>query len=177
MAFRCLHCGGCCENNATHINLTLGDISRFSEITCKSTEDLFREGSIGLMPFQTTEDPDIFEIELGLKIPCRFRKGKRCMIYGARPLNCRLFPFWIINLVMGLTAMRLVTFYWVSQVGMLPGTMVYVNAGKELAKIDSLSWIMSPGLIVSFVLIGIFPIAVKKVMALYRKKAGKTQTA
>jgi len=88
-----------------------------------------------------------------------------------------LFPFWMINLIMGLTGMRLVTFYWVSQVGMLPGTMVYVNAGKELAKIDSLSGIMSPGLIFSFVLIGIFPLAVKKLIALYRTKAGKARAA
>jgi uncharacterized membrane protein YdjX (TVP38/TMEM64 family) len=80
------------------------------------------------------------------------------------------FPFFVINLVMGLTKMPLRTFYLVSQVGMLAGTLVYVNAGKELAKIDSLSGILSPGLIVSFILLGIFPITVKKVMALYRAK-------
>ena len=61
----------------------------------------------------------------------------------------------MINLVLGLTKMPLRTFYWVSQVGMLPGTIVYVNAGKELAKIDSLSGILSPGLIMSFVLLGL----------------------
>jgi uncharacterized membrane protein YdjX (TVP38/TMEM64 family) len=66
--------------------------------------------------------------------------------------------------------MNLLTFYWVSQVGMLPGTMVYVNAGKELAKIDSLSGILSPGLILSFVILGIFPITVKKLLAWYKKK-------
>lgn len=79
-----------------------------------------------------------------------------------------VFPFWMINLVMGVTKMPILTFYWVSQVGMLPGTIVYVNAGKEVAKIDSLSGILSPGLIFAFVLLGIFPLAVKKML---RKRA------
>jgi uncharacterized membrane protein YdjX (TVP38/TMEM64 family) len=81
-----------------------------------------------------------------------------------------VFPFWIINLVMGVTKMPLGTFYWVSQLGMLAGTMVYVNAGKELARIDSLKGILSPGLIVSFALLGIFPIVVKKLLTLYKKR-------
>jgi uncharacterized membrane protein YdjX (TVP38/TMEM64 family) len=81
-----------------------------------------------------------------------------------------IFPFFVINLVLGLTNMNLLTFYWVSQVGMLPGTMVYVNAGKELAKIDSLSGILSPGLILSFVILGLFPITVKKLLAWYKKR-------
>jgi uncharacterized membrane protein YdjX (TVP38/TMEM64 family) len=84
-----------------------------------------------------------------------------------------VFPFFVINLVMGLTKMRLATYYWVSQVGMLPGTIVYVNAGKELAEIDSLSGILSPGLIISFVILGLFPITVKKLMGWYRNKKGK----
>ncbi|NIO17256.1 MAG: TVP38/TMEM64 family protein [Deltaproteobacteria bacterium] len=81
-----------------------------------------------------------------------------------------VFPFWMINLVMGLTKMPLRTFYWVSQVGMLAGTMVYVNAGKELAKIDSLKGILSPGLIISFVILGLFPLTVKKLMSLYKSR-------
>ena len=81
-----------------------------------------------------------------------------------------IFPFFVINLVMGLTTISLVTFYWVSQLGMLPGTMVYVNAGKELARIDSLSGILSPGLIFSFVLLGLFPLVVKKLMGWYKSK-------
>ena len=84
-----------------------------------------------------------------------------------------LFPFFVINLVMGLTTMRLVTFYWVSQIGMLPGTIVYVNAGKELGKIESLSGILSPGLIISFIILGLFPITAKKLLQLYTKKTGK----
>lgn len=81
-----------------------------------------------------------------------------------------IFPFWMINLVMGLTKIPVKTFYWVSQVGMLPGTVVYINAGKELGKIDSLKGILSPGLIISFVILGIFPITVKKLMGLYRSR-------
>ncbi len=81
-----------------------------------------------------------------------------------------VFPFWLINLLMGLTGIRLFTFYWVSQVGMLAGTMVYVNAGRELGRLDSLSGILSPGLIVSFALLGLFPIAVKKTMGWYRNR-------
>ncbi len=81
-----------------------------------------------------------------------------------------VFPFWLINLGMGLTKMPLKTFYWVSQVGMLAGTMVFVNAGKELGKIDSLSGILSPALIASFVLLGLFPIITKKLLELYKKK-------
>jgi uncharacterized membrane protein YdjX (TVP38/TMEM64 family) len=84
-----------------------------------------------------------------------------------------IFPFFVINLAMGLTTMNLLTFYWVSQMGMLPGTMVYVNAGKELAQIESLSGILSPGLIISFVILGIFPITVKKLLNFYKKKTGK----
>ena len=85
-----------------------------------------------------------------------------------------VFPFWLINLAMGLTKMPLFKFYWVSQIGMLPGTMVFVNAGKELAKIESIKGILSPSLIVSFALIGVFPIAVKKLVALYRSRMKKT---
>ena len=83
-----------------------------------------------------------------------------------------LFPFFVINLVMGLTSIRLVTYYWVSQLGMLPATIVYVNAGKELAKIDSLAGILSPRLFVSFALLGFLPILTKKLLALYQAKKG-----
>jgi dihydrolipoamide dehydrogenase len=68
------------------------------------------------------------------------------------------FPFFVINLVMGLTPIKTWTFYWVSQVGMLAGTIVYVNAGTQIAKIESLRGILSPELIISFTLLGIFPL-------------------
>lgn len=76
-----------------------------------------------------------------------------------------IFPFFIINLLMGLTPIRARTFYWVSQVGMLAGTLVYVNAGTQLAQFESLSGILSAGLILSFVLLGIFPLLARKITA------------
>ncbi|MCP5209548.1 MAG: FAD-dependent oxidoreductase [Hahellaceae bacterium] len=81
-----------------------------------------------------------------------------------------LFPFFVINLVMGLTPIRVVTFFVVSQIGMLPGTLVYVNAGTQLANIDSLSGILSPGLLFSFVLLGIFPLIANKGLAMLKEK-------
>ena len=76
-----------------------------------------------------------------------------------------LFPFFVINLVFGLTPMRARTFAWVSQVGMLAGTVVYVNAGTQLAQLESPAGILSPGLIGAFVLLGIFPLVAKRVIA------------
>jgi pyruvate/2-oxoglutarate dehydrogenase complex dihydrolipoamide dehydrogenase (E3) component/uncharacterized membrane protein YdjX (TVP38/TMEM64 family) len=73
-------------------------------------------------------------------------------------------PFFAINLAMGLTPMRAATFYWVSQAGMLAGTIVYVNAGTRLAAIESTRGILSPGLIGAFLLLGFFPLIAKKVV-------------
>jgi pyruvate/2-oxoglutarate dehydrogenase complex dihydrolipoamide dehydrogenase (E3) component/uncharacterized membrane protein YdjX (TVP38/TMEM64 family) len=81
-----------------------------------------------------------------------------------------LVPFFVINLLMGLTKMKTWTFFWVSQLGMLLGTAVFVNAGTQLAKIDSLKGILSPGLIGSFVLLGIFPIIAKKIIEGIKKR-------
>ena len=81
-----------------------------------------------------------------------------------------LFPFFLINLLMGLTALPARTFYWVSQLGMLAGTAVYVNAGTQLAQISSLRGILSPGLLLSFVLLGIFPLAAKKAIDIYKAR-------
>jgi pyruvate/2-oxoglutarate dehydrogenase complex dihydrolipoamide dehydrogenase (E3) component/uncharacterized membrane protein YdjX (TVP38/TMEM64 family) len=77
-----------------------------------------------------------------------------------------VFPFFVINLVMGLTPIGTWTFYWVSQLGMLAGTLVYVNAGTQLAQLDSLAGILSPALLGSFVLLGIFPLLAKKGVAM-----------
>ncbi|MEO5733231.1 MAG: FAD-dependent oxidoreductase [Rubrivivax sp.] len=74
-----------------------------------------------------------------------------------------VFPFFVINLVMGLTSIKARTFYWVSQLGMLAGTIVFVLAGTQLGQIDSLAGILSPGLIGAFVLLGIFPLVAKKI--------------
>lgn len=76
-----------------------------------------------------------------------------------------LFPFFVINLAMGLTNLRTFTFAWVSQLGMLLGTIVYVNAGTQLGKLESLSGILSPELIFSFVLLGVFPLIARKILA------------
>ncbi len=73
-----------------------------------------------------------------------------------------VFPFFVINLLMGLTPIRTLVYYLVSQIGMLPATMVYINAGTQLAKVESLSGILSPQLILSFALLGIFPLVAKK---------------
>ncbi|MDZ7790494.1 MAG: FAD-dependent oxidoreductase [Xanthomonadales bacterium] len=89
-----------------------------------------------------------------------------------------VFPFWVINLVMALTPIRTWTYYWVSQLGMLPATVVYVNAGTQLAQVDSIGDVLSPGLIGAFVLLGLLPLILRlilrflqarKVYAGYRK--------
>ena len=80
------------------------------------------------------------------------------------------FPFFLINLAMGLTRMRLVTFYVVSQIGMLPGTLVFVNAGTQLAAIENTGDILSPALIGSFVLLGIFPLIAKSIIGLIKRR-------
>lgn len=81
-----------------------------------------------------------------------------------------IFPFFVINLLMGLTTMPIRTYFWVSQLGMLPATVVYVNAGKEIAQIESLAGIVSPSLLASFALLGLFPVTVKKIMSFYRRR-------
>jgi uncharacterized membrane protein YdjX (TVP38/TMEM64 family) len=77
-----------------------------------------------------------------------------------------VFPFFVINLLMGLTPIKTRTFYWVSQIGMLAGTLVYVNAGAQITQIDSLADILSPGLVASFVLLGLFPLLAKRLVAI-----------
>ena len=81
-----------------------------------------------------------------------------------------VFPFFLINLLMGLTPIKVRTFYFVSQLGMFAGTIVFVNAGTQLAQIDSLSGILSPALLFSFVLLGIFPLIAKKVTNAIQKR-------
>jgi len=87
-----------------------------------------------------------------------------------------VFPFWLINLLMGLTKMPLKTFYWVSQAGMFAATIVFVNAGRELGKIESIAGILSPTLILSFVVLGLFPLMTKKSIAFYKARKGKRDT-
>jgi len=84
-----------------------------------------------------------------------------------------VFPFWLINLAMALTPMKTFTFYWVSQVGMLAGTAVFVNAGRQLGEIRSPGDVLSWDLLLSFALLGLFPLAAKKGVAFYRRKTGR----
>jgi dihydrolipoamide dehydrogenase len=79
------------------------------------------------------------------------------------------FPFFIINLVMALTPIKTWTFYWISQVGMFAGTIVYVNAGTQIAQLDSLAGILSPAILLSFALLGIFPLIAKKFVDYLKK--------
>jgi uncharacterized membrane protein YdjX (TVP38/TMEM64 family) len=79
-----------------------------------------------------------------------------------------IIPFFIINLVMGLTPIKTRTFYWVTQLGMLAGILIYVNAGTELAEVDSPEDLLSPGLIASLALLAAFPLLARKVLGLIR---------
>ncbi|MDA7725950.1 FAD-dependent oxidoreductase [Pseudomonadales bacterium] len=79
-----------------------------------------------------------------------------------------LFPFFAINLLMGLTKIKVLTFFIVSQIGMLAGTLVYVNAGTQLAEIESTADILSVELLLSFALLGIFPLIAKKIVDIVR---------
>ncbi|MCP9759003.1 pyridine nucleotide-disulfide oxidoreductase [Aquitalea sp. S1-19] len=82
-----------------------------------------------------------------------------------------LFPFFVVNLVMGLTRMRVSTYAWVSQLGMLPATLVYVNAGEQLGTLQSVSGILSPLMLASFILLAILPLASSALLRRYRKQA------
>ena len=80
------------------------------------------------------------------------------------------FPFFAINLAMSVTPLRAWTFYWVSQVGMIFGTVVYVNAGAQLGQLDSISGILSPQMIGSFALLGLAPLIGKKFLDAYKSR-------
>jgi len=96
------------------------------------------------------------------------RRDGAFYLFGLRLVP--VFPFFIINLVMGLTPMRTWTYAWVSQVGMLAGTMVYVNAGTQLSSLTSLSGIVSPQLLGSFALLAVFPILARRLLAALRAR-------
>ena len=79
-------------------------------------------------------------------------------------------PFFALNLLMGLSRMKTWTYFWVSQLGMLAGTIAFVNAGTQIAKIDSLKSILSPGLLGSFVLLGLLPLVIKRVLDFFKSR-------
>ncbi|MGE4107346.1 MAG: FAD-dependent oxidoreductase [Bacteriovoracia bacterium] len=88
-----------------------------------------------------------------------------------------LFPFFLVNLLMGLTPIRAWNFYWVSQLGMLPGTIAYINAGTELSEIESLSGILSPSVLIAFAILGILPLISKRLLEFFKSRRiyGKTK--
>ena len=98
-----------------------------------------------------------------------FKKEGAFYLFALRMVP--LFPFFMINILTALMPIKTRTFYWVSQVGMLPGTILYVFAGTQLSEIKSLSDIMSPILIVTFIFIGFFPILVKEVFKYLKNKS------
>ena len=79
-------------------------------------------------------------------------------------------PFFALNLLMGLTRIGTWTYFWVSLLGMFAGTVVFVNAGTQVAKIDSLQSIASPALIGSFVLLGVLPLLINKVLQIFKRR-------
>lgn len=81
-----------------------------------------------------------------------------------------VFPFWAINLVMALTPIRTWTYFWVSQLGMLPATIVYVNAGTQLARVDSVGDVLSPQLIGAFALLGLLPLLLKWILSVLERR-------
>ena len=83
-----------------------------------------------------------------------------------------VFPFFVINLLMGLTRIKTRTFFWVSQLGMLPATVVFVNAGTQISRIESTAGLLSPTLIASFVALAFFPWAAKGIVALVKRSRG-----
>lgn len=89
-----------------------------------------------------------------------------------------LFPFFAVNLALGLTRLPVRTFYWVSQLGMLPATIVIVNLGTELARIDSLRGLLSPGLLCALALLGALPLVARRlVTAVKSRRIGRTGTS
>ena len=83
-----------------------------------------------------------------------------------------LIPFFLINLLMGLTSIKTATFYIVSQIGMIPVSAIFTYSGNQLAQIETLKDVLSPQLLLAFALLGIFPIAAKKLVAVYRRRKG-----
>jgi len=128
-------------------------------LACALSRTLFREAMARRM------GPRLLAIDQGVR-----REGA-FYLFTLRLIP--LFPFFVVNAAMGLTAVPLSTFYLVSQIGMLPGTAVYVNAGSQLGRIDSLSGIVSPELLLSFALLGLFPLAAKRAVAGYRARKAR----
>ena len=109
------------------------------------------------------------------KINAGVEKEGGFFLFGLRLVP--VFPFFMVNLLMGLTNMKTTTYMWVSALGMLPGTIAFVNAGTQLSQIDSLKGLLSPGLIGAFVFIGILPVLSKKLLQKLNSKNSQEQQA
>jgi len=107
------------------------------------------------------------------KINAGVEKEGGFFLFGLRLVP--VFPFFMVNLLMGLTNIKTTTYMWVSALGMLPGTIAYVNAGTQLSQIDSLKGLLSPGLIGAFVFIGILPVLSKKLLQKINSKNSQEQ--
>jgi Fe-S-cluster containining protein len=93
--FKCFNCGKCCNSYYAQINATIGDIIRISDFMKKPISYILKN-FIGINAFGDPENPTKFTYEFGINMPCKFRKDNRCSVYNARPLNCRLFPYWVL---------------------------------------------------------------------------------
>ena len=102
------------------------------------------------------------------KIRENFRKEGALYLFSMRLVP--VFPFFAINLLMGLTSIKTSTYAIASLVGMAPGTMVFVNAGTQLAKLDSLKGLLSPAIIASFLLLAVFPYLARFVLKIIRSR-------
>ena len=97
-----------------------------------------------------------------------FAKDGALYLFGLRLVP--LVPFFAVNLLMGLTPMKAITFYWVTQLGLFAGTAVMVNAGTQLAHIESFWSIFSPSVLGSLALLGIFPLLARRLVALWQRR-------
>jgi Fe-S-cluster containining protein len=96
MGFTCKGCGLCCSGDrGIQVNLTIGDVYRICEYLMITVEEFF-ERYAGMKAFGDPRHPKVYDVDIGLDMPCKFRKDGKCSIYPARPLNCRIFPYWLL---------------------------------------------------------------------------------
>ncbi len=96
--FVCKHMGSCCENPAAPVNVTAADLVRIADYLQASVLELFGTGWC-MIPFGIPEKRFSYTVEPGLETPCQFHKEGRCRVYPVRPLNCRMFPYWILAVI------------------------------------------------------------------------------
>jgi len=112
--------------------------------------------------FQEKYKKYLVKVNLGIK--------KEGLLYLLFLRLSPIFPFFLINLTFGLTQMKWTNFYWISQLGMLPATVLFVNAGNQLSQINNLEDILTMKVIVSLSAIGLLPIVTKRIYEKYKTK-------